>query len=361
MRFLTSTLLVLLLSAIAYTAGEPSWDPKGAASYLDGRANWWVAWPSAARDHDTFCISCHTGMPYAIARPALRTALGERQPTAAEAKMLDVVAKRVGMWKEVDPWYPDQTRGIPKTSESRGTEAVINALVLATRDRERGHLGDDTRAAFDHMWALQMKTQALSGAWAWLNFHYEPWESADAPYFGAALAAVAIGTAPDGYASAPAVQENLKLLRAYAQRELEHQPLLNRAMMLWASSKVADLLTAAQRQATADALLAAQKDDGGWSMASLGAFKRVDETPVETGSDGYATSVVTLALQHAGAAAGSDARVTRGLDWLRKHQDRSTGGWVAASLNKRRDPASDPGKFMSDAASAYAVLSLTAR
>jgi squalene-hopene/tetraprenyl-beta-curcumene cyclase len=231
--------------------------------------------------------------------------------------------------------------------------------VLATRDRDRGHLSDDTRAAFAHMWALQMKTQAVSGAWAWLNFKYEPWESSDAPYFGASLAIVAIGTAPDGYATEPSIQENLKLLRAYAQRELEHQPLLNRAMMLWASSKVADVLTPPQRKAIADALFAAQREDGGWSTASLGAFKRVDETPMDTETDGYATSVVTLALQNADGAVSPDPRLRKGLDWLRRHQDRSTGQWTATSLNKRRDPASDPGRFMNDAASAYAVLSLT--
>jgi squalene-hopene/tetraprenyl-beta-curcumene cyclase len=210
------------------------------------------------------------------------------------------------------------------------------------------------------MWALQMKAQDASGSWAWINFHYEPWEAPMSPYFGASLAAVAVGTAPDGYASTPAIQDNLKLLRAYFARETDKQSLFNRVMGLWASTKVEGLLTREQQQAIVAAALAAQRPDGGWSTASLGSFKRVDNTPLDTNTDGYATGLVTLALQSAGVSA-SDPRVAKGLAWLRTHQNAQTGQWSASSLNKNRDPNSDIGKFMSDAATAYAVLALTHR
>jgi len=342
----------------ADTPPPTTWNPKAAAAYLDGRAGWWMAWPSAARDHETFCVSCHTAVPYALARPALRAPLGERERTPTELKLLDNVAKRVTLWRDVAPFYPDQTRGLPKSSESRGTEAVLNALILASRDAQTGRLGDDTRAAMANMWALQMKTADLSGAWAWLNFKYEPWESPDAPFFGASLAALAVGTAPEGYASDPALRDNLKLLADYLQKQRERQGLFNQVMALWASVKVNGLLPAEARQAIVDAALKQQREDGGWSTASLGTWKRLDGSALDTRSDGYATGLVALVLQQTGLPA-SEPHVTRALDWLRRNQDPVTGQWHAASLNKERDPASDAGKFMSDAATAYAVLALT--
>src|SRR2546430_17735012 len=42
------------------TKSVSSWDQKAAAAYLDQRQSWWMEWPKAARDHDTFCVSCHT-------------------------------------------------------------------------------------------------------------------------------------------------------------------------------------------------------------------------------------------------------------------------------------------------------------
>jgi hypothetical protein len=53
--------------------------------------------------------------------------------------------------------------------------------------------------------------------------------------------------------------------------------------------------------------------------------------------------------------------VKRGIEWLKANQDKSTGAWPAWSLNKNRDVKSDVGKFMSDAATSYAVLALEAR
>lgn len=338
----------------ASTAND--FDAKAAAAYLDARAESWSAWPNAQRDRGTFCISCHTTLPYALARPELRAPLGERQPSATESKILNNLLYRARNWREVEPFYSDQTRGIPKTSESRAIEAVMNAVVLSRRDARDGHLSGDTRTAFDVMWSLQMKTGPNNGAWTWLNFNYEPWESPNSPYFGASLAAIAVGSAPDAYAASPDIADRVKALRAYFARQHSTVSLLNQLMGLWASGTMPDLLSAAQRKATIEAAFAAQQADGGWSTSSLGSYQRSDKTSNSAASDGYGTALACLALQVAGV---SDPRVEKGLDWLRRHQDRVTGGWVATSLNKERDPATEPGKFMNDAATAYAVLALT--
>lgn len=336
----------------------PDWNAKAAAAYLDERAEWWTTWPNAARDRGTYCMSCHTTLPYAIARPQLRELLGEHQPSATEVKILGNLETRARSWREVEPWYPDQTRGLPKTSESRAIEAVMNAVVLSRRDAGRERLSDDTKTALSVMWSLQMKTGPEAGAWTWLNFRMEPWESPNSPYFGASMAALATVSAPEGYSASPEVAERLKALGGYFQRQHGSVSLLNQMTAVWATHRLPGMLTDEQRKVTVDATFGSQQPDGGWSTAAIGAYQRSDKSDSDTRSDGFATALATLALQSAGVPT-SDPRLARGMAWLKAHQDKMSGRWSAVSPNKERDPQSDAGKFMSDAATAYAVLSLT--
>jgi hypothetical protein len=116
--------------------------------------------------------------------------------------------------------------------------------------------------------------------------------------------------------------------------------------LLWGSAKMPGLVTAEERKALIAEIGEAQQKDGGWTLSNLGHWKRSDPR-----SDGYATAVAVLALPAASPA------VERGRQWLR-HNQNAEGAVPAWSLNKDRDPASDAGRFMSDAATAYAGLAL---
>src|SRR5258708_36305667 len=141
MKAITLSACILLGQSGPAAAAEPfSWSSKAAAAYLDGRATWWMGWSRAARDHETFCVSCHTAVPYAMGRPALRAALAEQGPSAVEQKLLNNGTKRVRMWDDGLPFYPSSDKDATKTAESRGTESILNALILSSYDEPTGRL-----------------------------------------------------------------------------------------------------------------------------------------------------------------------------------------------------------------------------
>lgn len=336
-------------------AASKGWNAAAAANYMDRREVWWQGWPEAQKDHGTICISCHTVVPYAMVRSGMRQELHETRLAAPEKIMLDSVEKRVSHWPEMTPFYSDAVDGPGKTAESHATEAVLNAVILTSYDTRQGHLRPITRAALDAAWALQEQTGEKAGGWKWQDFHLGPWEAGESGYQGAALLMVVVGGAPDGYAGEPGVREHVERLRQYLRREYAAQPLMNQIYVLWASGRVPGLLTEAERKTLLASLESVQKADGGWGLSSMDKTTRQDNSPAPAESDGVATGLAVLALEN--SESGEDAMRKRGLKWLEEHQKKD-GDWYAASLNEQRDPKSDIGRFMSDAATGYAVLAL---
>ena len=262
-----------------------------------------------------------------------------------EQKLLDNVTARVRIWEQVSPYYPNTNAADSKTTESRGTESILNAFVLTSYN-----CGEDARRALDQMWALQIASGDAKGAWPWLQFHNAPWEG-DSQYYGATLAALAAGSAPP--------HEGIESLKAYLRKDFATRTLLDRVNLLWASTRIEGLLTRSEREGIIADALSQQRPDGGFSLSSfVGNWKRHDNTPLETKSDGYATGMVAFVLEEAGATAG-DPHIKASLAWLERNQEPGDGRWLAYSLNKQRDLASDTGKLMSDAATAYAVMALS--
>jgi squalene-hopene/tetraprenyl-beta-curcumene cyclase len=349
-------ILVILACPIARAGGEfTDWKPDAAGKYLDEREKVWFGYAN--------CVSCHSGLPYALARPTLRKIIGAKTPSELEANLLAQIRLRVANWKNLDSekfgLYYDTTDEVKK--QSWGTEAIFNAVILAFDDRyqRRSSPSAATRQAFANLWQTQVQSGDHKGSWEWLDFNEAPWGNKEARYYGAALAALAVGTAP-GYYSAGAdadTDARVQLLRGYLKGRLPKENLHNRTWGLWAATKVEGILTKVEQKKLIDQLLAKQQADGGWSLPSIGTWVRRDGTAPETGSDGYATALVLHVLQTAGVAK-DDTKIAKGLAWLKSNQA-ATGAWRSVSVVKKRDPASHTGRFMSDAATAFAVLALS--
>src|SRR5215204_4423668 len=343
------TLLILGALLVATTSTlSADWSPESAARYLDGRQKEWFSWKPAI-SADGRCVSCHTGMTYLLARPALRRRLKESQPTMYEVGLLDRLRTKVG---------EKPAGGL------QGVETIFSAMFLSREDTLFSSRVDavntmsaHSQKAFDQLWALQGTEGPSKGGWRWYAANLDPWENAESGRYGASLAAVALMQTPQEYRATAKVRDHAAALSAYLMESLESRRLHDRLALLLARSFISDAL---RQSITADAL-GTQQGDGGWTIESLGPWMVYPDAPVPSGttagSNGYATAFTAVALLRGGVPA-SDPKLAKALTWLQSHQDPATGAWAAMSMNKRYPEGSMESRFMQDAATAFASLAL---
>ena len=353
-----------------------AWDQQAAAKYLDDRMDLWFEKATKLRTGPgtTSCASCHNTVPYALARPALRKAAGISQPTPQETKLLDETLRRVNTYASHEPL----SKG--KDEQSRGSEAVLNVLILASAvaEQNRSELYTPINRALDELWAAQR----ADGAWDWLDTGMEPYETSDSVYYGAALAAIAVGTA-HGYGNGTDgdVWGGVGRLRSYLKAHYGQQNLYNRTWALLASTRLPSVLSREQTVALAGDLEKMQNADGGWSLYRLGPWtwskpnppyepKGKPDLAALARSDGYATGLIAYALRQEELPV-ADSCLKRARAWLEANQQECQIGpsrwrcWRTFSLNFDTEHGGESGEpwrrmFMSDAATAFAALALLA-
>ena len=154
---------------------------------------------------------------YAIARPALRGALGEgarcrrkqdpRQPSDPSAQQ--------GEWSR---FIPIRHAAFPRRANRAHRSGDECARVVARRDARSGRFSDDARTALGVNVAAANEDGPQERRVDLAGLRLEPWESPNSPYFGAPLrrSPPAPRPKPTSHAGNPG---QLKILRAYFPRE----------------------------------------------------------------------------------------------------------------------------------------------
>jgi squalene-hopene/tetraprenyl-beta-curcumene cyclase len=329
-----------------------SFSLENAARYLDSAALTW--------QKSRACTACHTMMPYLMARPALNAIL----PQSGEVRtFFDEIASGR---REPMPGYHN--------SDVAGAVAIGVASAMAINDRATGALLPLTRKALDKMWTLQRP----GGDWEWPFRDTPPLKVNE--HYGVTLAAVGAGMAPGDYTKTAAARTGLEAIRKYLGTH-RAATLHQKAMTLWASVYVDRFLSESESAEILAVLMAAQRPDGGWSMASLvdntedpaiKASARAAKVRAEAGygtdflaylgpdrvykssleSDGYATGFAIYVARQAGVLS-TDPRLKHGVRWLKTHQ-REGGQWFTHSQGPHNQ------HLISNAGTAYAILALEA-
>ena len=152
-----------------------------AVAFLDNAA---LTWQS-----DRQCFACHSNYTFLETRPLVSWKTPVHDELRASLEELGANPRKVSF---------------------RVMEGVMAACVLAQNDAlTTGKLHPVTRQALDHMWTLQSE----DGGFDWLKSDQPPSEVDD--HFGATMAVIGVGMAPDGYVETPAAQAGLARIRQY--------------------------------------------------------------------------------------------------------------------------------------------------
>ena len=309
-----------------------------ATEYLENGA---IAWSGERK-----CVSCHTNGTYMVTRPALSPSLGQPSDmtrTFFIAQMADLSQEPLSRMRE----------------GTRSASAIYIAAGLAEWDKHiTKTLSPETEQALE----LMFRAQAENGTWASLDC-WPPFES-DA-YHEATVAAMAAATAPGWLQKVSASDnESLKTGVDRLKNYLKATPPLHdysRVLLLWANSRMTDLLTSEQQQELIEVLSKHQRDDGGWSIRTFaapdawGSGNRAEKLRAEPEfadppSDGHMTGLAVIVLRSSGIAA-DDPGIQKGITWLKSNQ-RESGRWWTRSLN------TDSSHFITYSGTAYPLLAL---
>lgn len=321
------------------TADEPKRDKvstKLALEHLDQGA---LAWSGSRK-----CVTCHTNGTYMVIRPSLTGRVGAPDP--------EVRKFFVSTWQN----FAAKAKEDQQKSTSPA-QAIYMAAGLAEWD---AHVSKQLSPETEKALALMFDLQLESGTWGAVDC-WPPFESS--AFQEATVAAMAVANAPGWLANLkdPKLLAGVERLKTYLRTQPAPQD-YDRVLLLWAATRLPELLPAARKLELIDMVWKQQRPDGGWSMRTFaapeqwGRGNRAEKLRAETdfnnpASDGHQTGLAIIVLREAGVPA-SDPRLQKGVAWLLANQ-RASGRWWTRSLNTEK------WHFITYSGTAYPLLALS--
>lgn len=294
---------------------------KAAAKYLEDGALTWV--------REKSCINCHTTGPYMSERPALTMLPGKPSAEVLENFVKAIPDKpSVETEKDGHKYFPGSWT------------TVWCSLGLAEWDKHvTGKLSEHTDRSLRQM----MLRQSPSGAFVSFGEVEVPHITTD---FELTLQAARAITAAPGWLLAVKDEDllaRIAKLKAWL-RDAQPRNDFDRVLRLQLASYMPELVTQRERDVALALLSQKQHADGGWSLRDMSAvndwhFKMSDTVlhliaslpdAANPESDPYMTALAIVLMKQSGIAT-SDARIQRGVAWLKREQ-RVSGRWWMHSL-----------------------------